>query len=92
MREVGHDRFSAVKKRIEHLHVFEHYASTHLLIADMQEFDGLKEVVGEVAVKPAFDSRTFVTAKMRKASGEIVGHCFAPVADDVVNQGIYACG
>ena len=90
MGEVSHYRFTLVKQRVEHLHILEHDAPAHLLVAHMEQLYGLEEIVGEISVKLPLNRRPLGIRKMGETFRKIVGHHLAPVAGYVIKH--YKCG
>lgn len=52
----------------------EYYTPTHLAVGDAEQLDGFDEIVGEIAVKPAFDALNLTERFVGKRLCQVFAH------------------
>ncbi len=87
MGEVHHDAASLAEEAVEHFGVLKLHAAHDFPVGDVEQFQGLDEVVGKVAVELPFDAAQFGVGFFRKRGREVAAHHLAAVADHVVKYG-----
>ena len=86
------DRASAVKFRFEQFRVDKLHAAAHLLVGDVQQFDGLEKVVAEVPVKAALDAAAVMLALVGKGVLQVFPHHVPAVTHNMIYQQVEQVG
>lgn len=89
---IEHYALAVVEGIVNDMGVVKHQALAHLVIADVQQFEGLDHIVGEVVVKLFLNGFALLLALLGEALGKVLLHHLPAVAYQVIGDEVEHMG